>query len=115
MALTRIIIFDICRIFYTFQSPFAYVISCGIKHVPWVLHSWIIRVVVLCWLLDLTSACFLGDPQIGLLSVRCIHLHQFSGNLGQPKLRVWFACLREKWVLQGFALEVGGTEKRIGR
>lgn len=104
MALTRIITFDTCRIFYTFQSPLAYVTSCGIKHLPWVLHSWIIRVGVLCSLWDLTSACFLGDPQIGLLSVRCIHHHQFLGNLGQPKLGVWFVCLREKWVLQGFVL-----------
>lgn len=91
VALTRIIVLGICRISYTFQSPFAYVTSCGIKHLPWIRHSWIIKVGILCWLLDLTSAHFLRDPQISLFSVSHIHHHHFLENLGQPKLEIWLA------------------------
>lgn len=92
-ALTRIIVLGICRIPYTFQSPFAYVTSCGIKHLPQIRYSRIIKVRILFWLLDLTPALLLRDTQISLCSVKHIHHHHFLENLGQPKLGIWLACL----------------------
>lgn len=70
VALTRRITAGICGLLHSFQSPLAYVTSRRIKHSPWMLCSWIVKVEVLSWLLDLTSARFLGDPQISLIGLR---------------------------------------------
>lgn len=116
MAMTGIITFDICRIFQTFQSPFAYVTSCGIKHLPWVLHSWIIRIGVLCQLLDLTSSCFPGRPTNRFTQCQMHSLPPVFRELRSTE--IWSLVCRRKVAFTGICfVEVGEgvlAEKRTG-